>query len=227
MEEADRVRDLAREAHLVGRDHHRHALLREVAHEAQHLVDELRVERGGDLVEEEHLRLHRHRARDRDALLLAAAQLVGIGVCLLLEPDPPEQDPGALLRGRARDAADLDRRDRHVPHHAHVREQVEALEHEPDLPSELDEVHPGPGDDVALEADLPALDRLEPVDAAEERRLTGARRADQADHLVRVDREADALQHLVVRIALPDGVDLEQRHQSARTPVLRACRAMR
>ena len=146
-------------------------------------------------------------------------------------PDHGQGDGEKILRQllglAAREAADLDRRDRHVPHHAHVREEVEALEDEPDLSAELDEVHPRPGDDVALEADLPALDRLEPVDAAEERRLAGAGRADQADDLVRVDREADALQHLVVRVALADGVDLEEGHQSARTPVFRACRRIR
>ena len=70
----------------------------EIAHEPQHLVDELGVERGGDLVEEQHLRLHRHRARDRDALLLAAAELVGVGA-RPFRPSPTrlQQRAGALL----------------------------------------------------------------------------------------------------------------------------------
>ena len=44
--------------------------------------------------------------------------------------------------------------------------------------------------------DPAGLDRLEQVDAAQERRLAGARRADQADDLVLGDVEVDPAQHL-------------------------------
>jgi hypothetical protein len=71
------VRDLAREGHLVGDDDHRHALRGELAHDRQHVADELGVQRRGRLVEEHHLGLHRERARDGHALLLAAGQLTG------------------------------------------------------------------------------------------------------------------------------------------------------
>ena len=47
------VGDLAGEAHLVGGQHHRHALALEVADHRQHLADQLRVERRGDLVEQQ------------------------------------------------------------------------------------------------------------------------------------------------------------------------------
>ena len=75
VHEDDARRDVAREAHLVGDDEHRHAALGEVLHDVEDAAHELGVERRGDLVEEHHVRVHRERARDGDALLLAAGEL--------------------------------------------------------------------------------------------------------------------------------------------------------
>src|SRR5690606_19977887 len=72
VEEAHEVRDLAREAHLVGRHEDRDPVGREPAHDREHLADQLRVERGGDLVEQERGRAARGRPGDRHAVLLAA-----------------------------------------------------------------------------------------------------------------------------------------------------------
>ena len=58
---------------------------------AEHLPDELRVERARDLVEEHEARVHRERAGDRHALLLATGEPVGVLVRLVLEPDEREQ----------------------------------------------------------------------------------------------------------------------------------------
>jgi twitching motility protein PilT len=55
VHEHDPVGDLAGEAHLVGDHHHRHALLGEVAHDGEHLADQLGVEGGGGLVEQHHV----------------------------------------------------------------------------------------------------------------------------------------------------------------------------
>ena len=85
------VADLACELHLVGDDEHRHAVAREIAHHDQHLADELRIERGCDLVEEHHMRVHHQRARDRDSLLLTAGELVRMLTRLLRQPDAREQ----------------------------------------------------------------------------------------------------------------------------------------
>src|SRR4029079_17448669 len=41
LQEADTARDVAREAHLVRRDHHRHPTGRELADHVEHLGDEL------------------------------------------------------------------------------------------------------------------------------------------------------------------------------------------
>ena len=90
----------------------------------------------------------------------------------------------------------------HVLQHRHVREQVEALEHDADVAPQRVEVDPRPGHPVAVQADLAALDRLEPVDAAQQGRLAAARRADQAHHLMLVDVEVEAFEHLDVAEAL-------------------------
>jgi len=78
VEEADLARDLAGEAHLVGGEQHGHALLRQLAHDVQHPRHQLGIERRGDLVEQQHQRVHGERAGDGDALLLPARQAVGI-----------------------------------------------------------------------------------------------------------------------------------------------------
>src|SRR5215469_2008598 len=51
LEEADPVRDVAGEAHLVGSDDHGHAAPRELADQVEHLGDEFRVECARHLVE--------------------------------------------------------------------------------------------------------------------------------------------------------------------------------
>src|SRR5262245_45666018 len=83
VEEADAVRDVPREAHLVCRDEHRHALGGELPDHGQHLGDELRVERARDLVEQHEPGLHRECADDRNALLLAAREPIGVLVPLV------------------------------------------------------------------------------------------------------------------------------------------------
>ena len=55
---------------------------------------------------------------------------------------------------------------------------------------------PGAGDLLALQLDPAGVDRLEQVDAAQQRRLAGAGRADQADDLVLGELEVDPAQHL-------------------------------
>ena len=96
----DLVADLFGEADLVGDDEHRHPFRGELAHRVEDLFDELGVERGGDLVEEHHVRFHRQRPGDRDALLLAAGEPFRVLVDFVAEADPFEQ--GARLSRRPR-----------------------------------------------------------------------------------------------------------------------------
>jgi len=60
-------------------DDHRDAVAGEVGDDLQHLADHLGVERGGRLIEEQHIGLHRQRPHDGDTLLLDAKNCVVYG----------------------------------------------------------------------------------------------------------------------------------------------------
>ena len=207
VEEADAVGDVAREAHLVRGDDHRHARLGELADDVEDLGHELRVERAGDLVEEQQVRLHGQRAHDGDALLLAAREPVGVLVRLLGQAEARQQRSGLLLGLGPGQPQHLARRERDVAQDAHVREEVEGLEDDADATADPVDVHAARGDLLAVHDDAPGLQRLEQVDAAEQRRLARARRADEADDLVLADDEVDALQDLEVAEGLRDALD--------------------
>src|SRR5206468_11629426 len=95
-----------------------------------------------------------------------------------------------------------------------VREQIETLEDHADLGPLAGDVALGVldelavafpvADQVAVHLDATGIDLLEMVDAANEGRLPGSRRADDADDLARLDVERDALQHLQPAEALDD-----------------------
>ena len=76
-----------------------------------------------------------------------------------------------------------------------MREQVVALEHHPDPTADRVGVEAGLADVDVVEEDLAVVDRLEQVDAAQQRALAGAGRADQADDVVRCDVEVDVVEH--------------------------------
>ena len=88
----------------MGHDDHGGAAAGQVLDDVEDLADQLRVERRGGLVEEQHLGLQGERAGDGDALLLAAGELPRVGVRLLGQPDPLQQAVAAVstasLRGR-------------------------------------------------------------------------------------------------------------------------------
>jgi hypothetical protein len=96
-----------------------------------------------------------------------------------------------------------------------MREQVVALEHDPDVLAQRVEVDAASRDPLAVDADLALLDVFERVDASEQGRLAAARRSDQAHDLVLVETEAHAAQHLVGPEVLVHVVDLEERAHCA------------
>ena len=92
------------------------------------------VEVAGGLVGQEDAGLVDQRPRDRDPLALAARELVGAVVHPLAEPDPLQRLRRARSRrSRARDPG-VDQRQLHVVQRGGAGQQVEGLEHEPDLP---------------------------------------------------------------------------------------------
>ncbi|MNF49393.1 hypothetical protein D3C84_306640 [compost metagenome] len=134
MEEAHTVGELAGEAHLVGHHQHGQAVFgAEAADHVEHLAAELRVQRRGHFVEQHHFRPHRQGPGDGHSLLLASGQLRGIVVQLVAQADHVQQLDAALAGLGLAQAEHLDRCLHDVLQGAHVREQVEALEHHADL----------------------------------------------------------------------------------------------
>jgi len=72
------------------------------------------------------------------------------------------------------------------------------------------EVHAGPGDELPLDGDGAGVDRLQRVDAAQQRRLAGAGAADEADHLMLAHVHVDPAQHVVVAEALLHPAELQK-----------------
>ena len=140
----------------------------------------------------------------------------GYSFALVGEADALEQRHRARLRVVLAVPEHPHRSERDVLQHRHVREEVEALEHDADLAAHLVDVDADVGDAVAVDRDRPAVDRLEQVDAAEQRRLPRSGRADEAHDLVLVHRHVDAAEHPVVAEPLLDVFDLEVRAHRVR-----------
>ena len=215
VQECHPVGDLAREAHLVGGDDHRHAAGGQLTHDIEHLGDELGVESARHLVEQQQVGLHRECPDDRHALLLTARQPVGELDALVGEPEALQQARRVRLRLDSRGPQHLAWGERDVVEHGHVREEVERLEHDADPPPDAIDVHVGSRDVVAFDDDAPGVDRLDQVDAAQQRGLAGARRADEADDLVLIDRQVQATQDLEVAERLLEADDLQRRRHWA------------
>src|SRR5450432_2565451 len=95
---------------------------RDTAQHLAHFLTQLRVERAGWLVQEQHADTLCQRARDRHALLLPARELTRHGVGALSQADLSEQLASTCLRLATRSPAYDARRERHVVQHAQVRE---------------------------------------------------------------------------------------------------------
>src|SRR5215210_3948555 len=209
VEEAHTVRDVAREAHLVGGDEHGHALVGELLDDAQDLGDELGVQGARHLVEQHEARPHSERPHDGDALLLAAGEAVGVLVPLVEQAEALEQAQGALIRALTVHLEHLARGERDVLRDGHVREEVEGLEDDTDTPADAVHVHAAGCDLLPLHPDAPRVDGFDQVYALEQRGLAGARSPDQTHHLVRLDDEVYTFQYLV----LPEGLVYAFEHQ--------------
>ena len=186
VEEAHPVGDLAREAHLVRGDEHGHAVVLQLADQAQHLADEFRVERARHLVEEHQPRPGHQRPRDRDPLLLAAGQLVRARARPVAQPDPLEHRQRRGL-GLSR-AMPCTRRGASVTLSSTRRcgNRLNAWNTMPTLVRTWLASTRGSVMSSPVQLDHAVVDDLEQVDAAQQRRLARSGRADQ--HRARVLR---------------------------------------
>ena len=193
------------------RQHHRHPRPGEPADDIEHLTDQLRVQGGGHLVEQQQLGLHRQRANDRHALLLTAGESVGKVRSLVRQAESGQQLLRIGLHLARRATRNLARAERDVVEHGQVREQVVRLKDDADPPAHRIQV-----DVVRRHVDVADMDRsgvdgLEPVDAPQQRGLARPRRTDEAHDLAGADVERDAAQHRDVPEALVHAIDAQQR----------------
>jgi hypothetical protein len=104
--------------------------------------------------------------------------------------------PRQLLGRPPRHVAHPYRRERAVLQHAEVREQVELLEHHADLAPHLVDRLEVLGQLDAVDDHPALLPILDPVDAAQQRRLAAARRTADHDALTAHDLQAHVAQHM-------------------------------
>jgi hypothetical protein len=105
------------------------------------------------------------------------------------------------------DLAEID-----VVHHLHVGEQLEALEYHPDHGAQAGQVGLGRADRLAVDDDLPGLERLEPVHALDQCRLAGAGRAAHHDHFALFHLGGAVLQDLEGAVVLADVLEFDHCH---------------
>ncbi|MFN7976644.1 MAG: hypothetical protein U0P30_00820 [Vicinamibacterales bacterium] len=118
----------------MGDDHHGAPPLGgQRAQQVHHELPARRVERGGGLVGEDDRRIAGQSPRDRDTLLLTAGEVGGQAVRLVGEAHGAQRVEGRRTGGAAAHALEL-QRDAHVLRRRQRGEQVEALEHEPEVP---------------------------------------------------------------------------------------------
>ena len=149
---------------------------------------------------------------DRRPLLLAARELVRQ---LLRLPGQPDERDDALHRRpdlAPRRTGDLER-ERDVLVHGLARQQLEVLEHDPDLAPDLRHLAAtDPGEVEAVDHHVAACRELIADEQLHQRRLARARRADEEHEVALGDDEIDVLEGLVaVRIALRDVVQHDDR----------------
>ena len=179
-------------------------MLLDLAHEVQDLADEHRVQRSRDLIQEEQLRVRGEGTCDGDALLLATREAIRVLLRLVLQADAVQQLHAALVCAFLLPAVYLAGGQGHVVQHRHVREQVVVLEHDANACADLIRVRARVCDVLAGQEDLAVVDPLQQVRAAQQRRLTRARRAQEDHDLVRSDVQVQAAQDDVVAEALDD-----------------------
>ena len=198
------VRNLSREAHLMGHAEHGHPLFRELFHRLQHFLDHLRIERRGRLIEQHDLRPHAERASDCDALLLPAGQLPRKLAGLVRNPDLGQEMHREILRVLLRHAADRHWRYDAVLQDRHVRKQVEALKHHAGVAPD--------GVDIlrlivqfgAVDVDQALVVLLDMVDAPDQRRLARTGRTADDDLLTLGHLEIDLGQGGEIAVVLVD-----------------------
>ena len=194
--QGDRPAAALGDLHVVRHDDDGRAEARvQVADQREDLLAGARVEIAGRFVGEQNRRIDRQRAGDRDALALAARELVG----QMLQPVPSWTSVSSSVARsctlRARPAAQMQRQP-DVLEARQRRQQIEELKDEADLvaPDPRQPVVGQAGERFAVDADVAGGRPIEAADQIEQRRLAGARRADDRRPSRRAESTADVVE---------------------------------
>ncbi len=190
--------DVEHLAHLVADEQHRDAARLDVAHHAEQGGDLASGQGGGRLVHDQQARVGRQRPGDGDQLPSGGGQAVGGGIEIEMHAEPLHR--GLRMRAHAPPADDPAPvaqlvADRQVLGDGQVPEQREVL---------IDHLHPEPdrvarrhaGDLGAVDQDGAAIDRVDPGNHLDQRRLARAVLAGEAVDLAGCDAERHAVQRL-------------------------------
>jgi len=203
----------------VGGHQHRRAARVDLLEQRHDLGRHVGVEVAGRLVGQQQHRLVDQRACDRHALLLAARQLQGVGVHLVVQADRLQRRKGAPLALLRRHRQDL-QHEGDVFQDRLALEQLEVLEHDADRAPERGDLGVGDGGDVApTDQDLALRRQLFSEDELQERRLASPGGSRQEAELALLDVERDVGER--ERLAVVLLVDVEGLYH-ARTPARRA-----
>ena len=104
-----------------------HSAALELTHDVEHAAHELRIERGGRLVEQHHLGFECERPRDRNPLLLSTGQLGRMERAFSASPTRSSA-ASAMLRASCAFAQDLGERQSDVSERGHVGIEVGRLQ---------------------------------------------------------------------------------------------------
>ena len=152
------------------------------------LQPQLRVEIRERLVHQVDRRVADDGAGERDALLLAARELGGPPRQQLGQADPRRRLAHAAIDLAALDAAGPQRK-RDVVEDGEMRIQRVVLKHHRDVAARRLELV----DAAIADPDLAAVERFEPGEQPQQRRLAAARRPEQHEALARFDDEVDVV----------------------------------
>jgi hypothetical protein len=125
--------------------------------------------------------------------LLPAGELRGIGVGFVGETDVSQLLQRSSSRLVLRQSEHLLRREADVPQRRAMGEEVERLKHDPQLGPDAVDVDSPIVDALTVDENLAGCRLLEEVHTAQQRALAGARRADDAQNLVRRHGKVNAV----------------------------------
>ena len=193
---------------LVVGDQNRRGLrrLEDVAHFLAQPLAQRHIQIGKRLVQQQQARLRGQRPRQRHPLLLAAGQFMRVALRQAIQANQRQHARHLRRAGVARQRiqAKAD-----IAGHGQVREQTIILKHHADLALVRRGVQAGVGQQLAINQDAPAAERLKAGNAAQHGGFAAAGAAQQAADFAALQRQGQLFHHAVASVALADGVQLQ------------------